>query len=462
MRNSIIYIILPILLSFLNPVSAQNTAAHPALEHLTLDEAINWSLNNNPGLIAQRLKVQQEEQELARIRLNKIPDVFLSGDLRRNLIVPSTPIPATIMNPQADPAEVLYMKFNTGWNSSAGINLSFDIFNPADYRQTMEQKLQRKIRNYDLQISETDIRTEVTKAYAACVISKEQLTSISNDTAYYSESLSEAAILYDQKKISLTDKNSIVIAYNVSKMQYHNAENILNESKANLLYLLGVEATTDNLQTMALSEDIPTLYAKINSEIRQYADVNSATDSVLAGSNLARQSEVIALAQSRIKTSRLKNAPSVTLNGFYGSNYYSNDFNPGKSEFWHGNSYLTVSLKIPVTQAFSISKETNRLKLQEQIERENLRDLQNSKSKEWIEARSRLTISVKEYEMFRQNYELSTENLKARRAELEKAYIQEKDYLKELVNTANAYQSFLKAAYNVFINTIELQRLESE
>ena len=100
--------------------------------------------------------------------------------------------------------------------------------------------------------------------------------------------------------------------------------------------------------------------------------------------------------------------------------------------------------------------------MQEQIEKENLRDMQNLKSKEWMEAGNQLIVSVREYEMIRQNYELSVENLKASRAQLDKAYIQEKDYLEEQSRCRNAYQRFLQAAYTVFMKTIDLQKLESE
>jgi outer membrane protein TolC len=456
--NSILTILLILLQSL--RVSAQSQGNSLQLNHLTLDEAVLWSVNNSPSLITNRLKLQQDEEELSRIRRAKFPVLDLSGDLRRNLIIPSTPIPAFIINPAAGPDEMLFMKFNTRWNSTAGMNLSLDIFNPASYRQTKEQKLQNKIDRYDLQISENDIRSEVAQAYAACVISQDQVESLRGDTAFYNKSLAEAEVLYNQKQISLTEKNNIVIAYNTSMMQFHKAENVLYESKANLLYLLGVEVTAMNLDSVHLSEDIPALYEKMKPEMQEY--LNYTEDSGTTGAGLSRQTEIISLAQSRVKSSRLQMAPSLSLKGFYGSNYYNNDFTLSNGDFWYGNSYMALSVKIPVSQVFTTSKETTKFKLQEQIERENLRDLMNRKSKDWLEARNKLMLSVKEYEVFRQNYELNASNLKASRAQLEKAYIQEKDYLEKQAVYKSAHQDFLQAAYNVFINTIDLQKLKSE
>ncbi|HNX78658.1 MAG TPA: TolC family protein, partial [Prolixibacteraceae bacterium] len=253
MRNHIICAILLVFLPWLMPLQAQEPVGQLPLGHLTLDEAIAWSLNHSPVLTIGRLKLQQDDQELSRIQRSKIPDIYLSGDFRRNLVVPTTPIPAYFLNPNADPGQLLYMKFNTGWNSGAGINFSVDIFNPASYNRSLDQKIQNKINSYDLNISETGKRAEIAKAYAACVISQDQLESVKSDTLFYHESLIEAKVLYDQHKISLTDRNNIVIAYNTSIMQFWNAGKVLSESRTNLLYLLGEEITNGKLDSLHLS-----------------------------------------------------------------------------------------------------------------------------------------------------------------------------------------------------------------
>ncbi|HNW56276.1 MAG TPA: TolC family protein [Bacteroidales bacterium] len=462
MKNYMIYAVLLDVFLGMQTLAAQEHAGTIPLDQLTLDRAISYALNNSPELNVQRLKQQKDEQELSKIQRDKIPDVYLSGDVRRNLIIPSTPIPASMINPAAAPDQMLYMKFNTDWNSGAGINFSYDIFNPATFRQASEQKIQNKISNFDTKISETDIQADIAQAYAECVISQDQLESLKYDTVFYYHSWKEAIILYQQAKISLPDKNNAVIAYNTSIMQYLNAERVLNAAKAKLLYKMGVEVSVKNTEALHLSEDIPALHAKMDHAEYGVTAGNRVTDSVLHGPVLARQAEVIALSESRIKSAQLKYAPLFSMTCFYGNNYYGNAFNPGDGSLWHGNSYIAVSLKVPLTQAFTTSKEVAQLKLQQQIERENMRRMQNQKSQEWLDARNQLMTSEKEYEMYRQNYEMSAENLKASMAQVDKAYIQDKDYLAEQVRCRNSYQSFLQAAYNVFINKINLQKLGAE
>ncbi|MDP4275681.1 MAG: TolC family protein [Bacteroidota bacterium] len=459
MKNKILYTTLLILFpGILWPIAAQKPVSTLNLDHLTLDEAIAYSLNNSPELAVKRLMQQKDEQELSKVQRSKIPDIYLSNDYRRNIIIPSTPIPASMMNQGADPSQMLYMKFNTDWNSGAGVNLSYDIFNPAMHRQTSEQKQQNNINRYDTQISETDIRANIARAYAECVISQDQLESLKTDTVYYQQSLAEATELYFKEKISLQDKNNAIIAYNTSLTQFLNAEKVLFSVKANLLYLLGAEVSDKNTAELHLSEDIAALYAKMDHSLAG----NIASDSLTGGLSLARQAEVIALAESRITSASLKYAPTLSLSGFYGTNFYGNDFNLSDRNHWHGNSYISLSVRIPVTRALTTSKEVSQLKLQEQIERENLRKLQNQKNKEWLDAQAQLIASEKEYGMSRKNYSLTTENLKAAQALLGKGYLLNKDYLSEQVKCRNAYQNVLQSAYNVFINVINLQKIIAE
>jgi outer membrane protein TolC len=457
-RNTIL---LALFLGFV-PAKAQENVELLPLSNLTLDRAIAFSLKNSPELNIQNFKRQQDQQELSRVRQSKIPNVYLSGDVRHNLIIPTTPIPDMMMNPEADPGQILYMKFSTRWTSGTGINLSYDIFNPATASQVSEQKQQVKINSYDTKISEIDIRTSVAQAYAECVVTQAQLENLKNDTAYYHESVAEARSLFEKEKLSLQEKNSVEMAYNTSIIQYLQAEQVFNSAKANLLYWLGIEVSEKNIKELHLSEDIPALYSEISPALPERKTSNSSADSPTNGLSLARQAEVIALAGNRIKSASLKYAPTLSLNGYYGTNYYGNDFKLGNDQLWHGNSYVALSLKMPITQAFTTRKEISGLKLQEQIERENLRKITNQKTKELTEASSQLLISEKEYEINRKNYDLSTQNLKASQASYEKGYLLNKDLLSEQAKCRNAYQSFLQAAYNVFSNAINLQKIKEE
>lgn len=459
MKSKILIILLVIIFHGIKTISAQENTGTISLEKISLDGAIAVSLKNSPDIIVQKIKQQKDEQELARIKTGRIPNIYLSGDLRRNIIIPSTPIPALMMDPTASADKIVFMKFNTDWNSGTGINLTYDIFNPATVKQTSEQKIQNKINGYESQISERELVSNVTMAYAGGVIAQAQYESLKEDTAYYSKSVHDAYELYNKEKISLADKNEILISYNTSLMKFMQAGQILNSAKADLLYLLGVEVNEKNISQLSLADDIPTLYNKVIKSVPEKS-TSGSSDSLSKSIRLAQQSEVISLAASRIKSSNLKYLPTVSLTGFYGTNFYSNTFSLTDNGLWHGNSYVALSLKIPLTQSLTTTKEISQLKLQEKIEKENLRRMANQKSKELNEAEGQLLQYQKEYEINKRNYDLSAENLKTSQSRFDKGYTLTKELLSDQSRCRAAYQSYLLSAYNVFTESITLNKIK--
>jgi len=454
------YFLLILLLTGQLYVTGQDNVTSLRLDSLTLENTLDYVRRNSADLTIQNLKRRQDETELSRLQSSKIPDIYLSGDVRRNIIIPATPIPASMINPSADPSQMIYMKFNTDWNSGAGINFSYDIFNPLTFRQTAEQRQLNKVNSYDSQISEKDLVSEVSQAYAGCVISLAQLESLSTDTAFYYNSMAEADGLYKKEKITRTEKNNTVIAYNNSKMQYMQAVRVLYEAKTNLLNVIGVEVNEKNIAALYLSEDIRTLYSKIIDSDPDIGIAGSVTGLTGKSPGLLKQNEMVLLAESRVKSARLKYLPSVSVNGFYGANYYDNNLSLSDRSLWHGNSYLGISLRIPLTQAFTTGREVSHYKLQEQIEKAGLQKMQNQKEKEIADARGRLDTYKREYEMALENYDLSKQNLTSSEAGFEKGYILEKDLLSVQLQCRSALQNLLQSAYNVFISATELQKAE--
>src|SRR5690554_2417334 len=178
MKRSITFLLL-LSITLLLPAQELNT------ERLTLEETIAYALEHAPEQIRQKLMVGEAEIRLDEARLRHLPDIYASGDLRRNLIIPSTPVPAHLFDPDASEGELMYLRFNTTWNATAGLNLSYDLFSPEKVNRVGEQRRQLKIDQYDEMIAEKELREQIAIAYAACVIADEQLRSCRQDTTYY-------------------------------------------------------------------------------------------------------------------------------------------------------------------------------------------------------------------------------------------------------------------------------------
>lgn len=414
---------------------------------LTLDVAINYATEHSPTLNIEKMKLNEANITIDESRLKLMPDIYLTSDVRRNLIIPATPVPANVFEPSSQEGELMYLKFNTKWNSSAGVNLNYDLFNPEKLNSVAEQKLQLKIQEFNSKISQEELREKVALVFAECVIANEQQQLLIGDTSYYSSLLNNANILYLKEQISLSQKNEAQSAFNKSLANYLEAEKIVIDRKAELLYLIGMDVTLENIETLKLQEDIQTLLQKIKQ--RSQSDYYNL--------EVARQQQVVDLAALRIKSASLKFAPTLSLNGYYGSNYYNNELSLFNNNNWRGNSYIGLSLRMPITQSFTTAKEVSRLRLRKLIESENLRDLRNNREKERLKELTLLRVREENYQLNKQNWEMNQQNSQAIQMQFDKGYIQQSDLLNEQQKLMQSRYQFLQSAHDLFNSIISLK-----
>lgn len=413
-----------------------------AQETYTLDKAVTYAMNHSPVLNINKLKLQEASIQVDESKLQYVPDIYLSGDLRRNLIIPATPVPANVFDPSASEGELMYLKFNTKWNSSAGLNMKYDLFNPEKVNSVAKQQHQLRIQEYDTEMSEAELKEKVALAYADCIIAEEQVKLLKDDVVYFEELLDNANQLFKKEQISLSEKNDANRAYNESVSKFLEAEKIAGDRKAELLYLIGKDVTSENIESLFLEEDIPSLLEKVEQK--------KTSKNILNDLEVLRQQEVTNLASLKMKSAQLKYAPTLSLNGYLGSNYYNNDFSLFNNNHWRGNSYIGLSVMLPISRSLNTTKEVSRLRLQQQMETENLRDIRNKQEKERLNNLSLLQVRQKNYQLSRDSWEMSLQNSKAVQLQYEKGYIRQSDLLNEQQKAGQYRHNFLQAAYDLF------------
>ena len=413
-----------------------------AQETYTLDKAVTYAMDHSPVLNINKLKLQEASIQVDESKLQYVPDIYLSGDLRRNLIIPATPVPANVFDPSASEGELMYLKFNTKWNSSAGLNMKYDLFNPEKVNSVAKQQHQLRIQEYDTEMSEAELKEKVALAYADCIIAEEQVKLLKDDVVYFEELLDNANQLFKKEQISLSEKNDANRAYNESVSKFLEAEKIAGDRKAELLYLIGKDVTSENIESLFLEEDIPSLLEKVEQK--------KTSKNILNDLEVLRQQEVTNLASLKVKLAQLKYAPTLSLNGYLGSNYYNNDFSLFNNNHWRGNSYIGLSVMLPISRSLNTTKEVSRLRLQQQMETENLRDIRNKQEKERLNNLSLLQVRQKNYQLSRDSWEMSLQNSKAVQLQYEKGYIRQSDLLNEQQKAGQYRHNFLQAAYDLF------------
>jgi outer membrane protein TolC len=170
-----------------------------------------------------------------------------------------------------------------------------------------------------------------------------------------------------------------------------------------------------------------------------------------------KQSEMVSLAALRTESAEWKYAPTLSLNGYLGTNYYNNELRLFNDRYWRGNSYLGLSLKIPISQSLTTAKEVSRLRLQQRLEEASLLEIRNRQEKERLQERSQLAVQRESYRLSEENMAISEQNLEAAQMQYEKGYILQQELLSEQLKAQLARQSYLQAAYDLFTGLVTMK-----
>src|SRR5690554_6593446 len=116
---------------------------------LSLEEARRIALENNPDFNISRLEIGIAKEAQKQSELKRIPQIYGDFNLQRNLIIPSTPVPAKAFNPNAGEDELMLLRFTTSWTSNVGVNASYDLFNPTLRGEAKEAAIESEIKETD-------------------------------------------------------------------------------------------------------------------------------------------------------------------------------------------------------------------------------------------------------------------------------------------------------------------------
>ncbi|MVZ62115.1 TolC family protein [Sphingobacterium humi] len=311
------------------------------------------------------LRMQEKQTELAikkaekqQLNSNRIPLIFGDANLQRNLIIPTTPVPAIAFDPQADEGAILPLKFATRWNSKAGIQLSWDLFNPTQQADQASKDIELEKTNLQIQKEEQDWLKEAIKAYAASVLASEQLRLAIADSSNYQQILEISKQRAEAGREKQADYISAQQEMTRKLIQWQEAWAVLQEADIQFRGLLA-------------QEDLQFLSSNI-ADIQSYVESLQEQDYTVQLLELDRNSALVDL-----KNLRKKLLPTLTFNAYFGTQFFSNSFNIIESDRWYGNSFANIGLKLPISAYISNRPAYQKSNLQEKLSRIKIQQQQN-------------------------------------------------------------------------------------
>lgn len=316
-------------------------------QSLSIEEL--WRQKDKSSSIQQKkLNVDAQIEQLNIRKSERIPIIYGDANLQRNLIIPITPVPAIAFDPNAAEGAILPLKFSTKWNSKAGLQLEWDLFNPNSKFQKEEDVLAFERAKIE-ELKETyNWKLNATLAYASIVLATKQYQVALEDSTLYSE-INQVNL--DRYNAGRGSSEELILSQQElerKRIRLYESWSILQE--ANL-----------ELNRYYYNEDINFLSSDMN-EI-----INSAENQEFNKFDY----ELIELDQrlSNIQLRGIKRQvlPSLTFNAYYGSQFFNNELNILDKSNWYGYSYANIGLKVPISAYFTNSSSVKKALINEKI-----------------------------------------------------------------------------------------------
>jgi outer membrane protein len=419
----------------------------PARLRLSLSEARKLAMQQNPRLRAGDLNTQFAKETIAQVKLERIPQVYGDFNLQRNLIIPVTPVPANAFNPLAPEGELLPLRFSTKWTANTGLNAQVDLFNPQKRQELQEAKLQAEQSVTEQEQLENDIDFEVSSAYAAALIAAEQLRLATADTVAKFTMVTMTQEQFDAGRLLLAELNQAKADRNKTLSHFDEATKIYADATAELLYQLGYDPTA--AVKLELADDIESLFSSFQSQV--VADSSKSL-------SLKRLTLDETLINIQLKGTKNGFLPVVALQGYYGSNYFDNDFELFKSRNWNGNSFVNVGLRIPLTEGLDRVKKISQLRLQQQINRLEYQDQQHKNKLDGLAANREVVLAEKKYKRAKDNFRLAQENYQNAQAQYNNGRLLIGDFYKQSYAYEQEKNSYLNASYDFILARMKQEK----
>ncbi|MGV3704524.1 MAG: TolC family protein [Arcticibacter sp.] len=413
---------------------------------LSLQEARAIALKNNPDLQIKQLEVSITKAQADQARLRRVPLIYSDFNMQRNLIIPVTPVPANAFRPDAPEGELIPLRFTTKWTSNTGVNAELNIFNPQKRTELAEARLQTQIRQTEKEAEEIDLSYNLDEAYAAAIIAAEQLKLAAADTLNNYTVWKMSREQFDAGRLMQTDLNKVKADLNNAKNNFEEAQKIWKQAQAELMVTMGYPPSDE--AGLELTDDIEILF-------RSYQQSPAPSAESIALRKLTQEADLLNTQLSSTKAGYL---PSIILKAYYGANYFDNRFEIFKGNNWHGNSFINLGVRLPITEGLERSKKLAEIRLQTESNRLSYLSQQNKNELERLQATRDIAILEKKYLRSKENYDLAADTYRIAQQQYENGRL----LIGDLSKSNYAYQleknNYLNVAYDYIIAKMKLEK----
>ena len=360
---------------------------------VTLEEAIEFGLENNRNIINANLEVQKAYKEKWKTIATGLPQLSARADYQNFIELPTSLIPAQFFG--GNDGEFAEVQFGTPQTMSAGITLNQLIFDGSYVVGIEATKVYLDASRNILEKTVLEIRKNIVNSYFSVLLVRANIGFLEKNRDNLNSNLTELIQLF---------KNGFDEEQSVEQLRL-----TLSSVESQLRYAKNMERTTLNILKLLLG--FPTaspLFLSDSLEVLTTPDLFKITDENFKTENNIdiKIAENNLLSESLLyRYERSKSLPRISafLNGNYTGNSESFTFT-NVDQKWFGASLFGVQLQVPIFSSLKRRASSQKAKISVSQARSLLKE---TKERIFIETQA----ASNKYKLAIENYFTAKENL---------------------------------------------------
>ena len=306
---------------------------------LTLEQAIEIALSDNPTIQVAEQTVQLKKISNKETVMGLLPEASLSGAYTRTI--------------KKQTMVMMGQKIEIGIPNQyqGGLSVSLPIFAPTLYKSMKLTKSDVELAVEQARSSKQDLVNQVTKAFYQTLLAQDSYAVLEKSFAQSEENFRIVNAKFEQGRVSEFDKISAEVQMRNLKPSVISARNAVELSKLQLLVLMNIEPETEFELIGSLKDYEESVYAGI---------LTADTNSLKENSALKQMDMNVKMLQQTLSLNKQNFAPMVALQFNYMYTCMASDFK-FKDYKWNPYSNVSLSISVPLFKYsnFSNMKKTN-------------------------------------------------------------------------------------------------------
>lgn len=322
---------------FAGAFSFMRAQQNPA--EFSLQGAIDYALKHNLTYLNTEADANLNKYKRNEVLGQGLPQINAAMDVRDNLILPTSLIPASAFNPLAPKGTFFAAKFGVNYSSTASVSATQLIFNSSYIVGLQASKELMSLSQKNIQRSKVETAQNVSKAYYGVLVNRERLKILDLNIDRVKTLKDNTAALNQSGFVEKIDLDRLEVNYNNLLTEKEKVTRLVDLTEVVLKFQMGYDMSqpitlTDNLEKTFSMDELANLNPNDKPDVSKRPEL------------LVMQSQA-KLNEYDLKRYRMSYLPTLAAFGTFASQFQSNTLDFNKKQ-WYPFAVIGATINIGI------------------------------------------------------------------------------------------------------------------